>query len=496
MRRVGIGLAVAVVALLAVVAYRTLQPAEAGPPPEPTLASSPDPDAALARFARSLRIRTLSHAGDSGRELDREAFAAFHVFLEESYPRVHGSLRRETVSEWTLVYTWEGSEPGLDPVVLMGHFDVVPVSPQDAGLWTHPPFAGRVADGYLWGRGAIDDKINVIGLMEAAEALLARGFQPRRTLIFSFGHDEEIGGPEGAARVAELLDSRGVTPFLVLDEGGAVVDGVLPGADFPLAAVGVAEKGYVSVELTARTGGGHSSSPPADTSIGLLARAVARLEANPLPSRFGEVRDNGDAAPMRELLERAAPRMPLGYRTAFRNLWLFGPLVERVLAAQPQAGATLRTTTAPTIFHAGVKDNVLPASARAVVNFRIYPGDSIRSVEQHVRRVVDDPRIELALSEKQREASGVSPSEGPAWDLLARSIRQIYPEAVVAPYLILGGTDARHFRRLSDAVYGFMPVHAPGSDIARAHGNDERIAVDAFRDALRFYTQLLENTSR
>lgn len=485
MKRALVALAAIAAVLVAIVLLRAVGGAEPGRPSAPPTPIAVDADAALERFAAALRLPTVSHDQDSGVARDDDAFVAFHRLLERSYPRVHATLRRETVADYTLLYTWPGRDPELEPIVLMGHFDVVPVDPETLDHWSHPPFAGVVADGRLWGRGSIDDKINVMAQLEAAEALLAEGFAPARTLLMSFGHDEELGGSEGAAGVVALLEERGVRPALVVDEGGAVIEGAFPGLERPLAAIGIAEKGYVSVELTVETPGGHSSAPPAHTAVGILASAIHALERSPLPSHFG--------GSMKRTLEAIAPHTGFGPRVVLGNLWLFGPIVERVLLGMPNASPLLRTTTAATLFHAGIKDNVLPNKARAVVNFRIFPGDSIDSVVEHVRDVIDDERIVLIPSRKRREPSGGTAVGTEAFEMLAETVRRVYPDAIPAPYLIPGGTDSRHFRAISEGVFGFMPVRTGLDDLKRAHGQDESIGVDAYLEGIRFYAQLMRD---
>lgn len=484
--RVAIAVAAVAVALVAVVVGRAL-PAAHDPESPPATPLALDEQAAVLRFAAGLRIPTISHPEGAPRSHDPEAFRALHAHLERSYPNVHAKLARETVSEWSLLYTWRGREPSLDPLVLMGHLDVVPVEPGTESAWEEPPFGGRVQDGSIWGRGAIDDKFNVFGLLEAAEHLLAEGFRPRRTILLAFGHDEELGGDEGAGEIAKLLGERGVHAFLVVDEGGAIARGLIPGADFPVAAVGIAEKGYVSVELVVEAEGGHSSAPPDETGIGILAHAVAALEDTPMPARL--------AGPIRDTLEAVGAHLPFHYRIVTSNLWLFGPLVRRGLESMPSGNAVLRTTTAPTILEAGVKDNILPIRSRAVVNFRIFPGDTIDGVLDHVRRAVDDPRVKIDKLPKRREPSSVSPADSEAFELLAGTIRQVFPGAVVAPHLIPGGTDARHFRRLAENVYGFMPAQLDAGALKRMHGRDEHVPTDAFLDGIRFYAQLVRNAA-
>lgn len=489
MARVAIALGVGLSVVAAVVLVRGLGGSPAPPAADPPLELELDEDGAVARFAGGLRIVTISHGRDTGIPLDQAAFGAFHDYLDLHYPRVHAALGRERVSGYSLLYTWPGSDPDLDPLLLLGHMDVVPVEPGTEDQWAEPPFGGVVRDGVVWGRGALDNKPNVFGALEAVEALLARGFEPRRTVLMAFGHDEELGGPDGAVAMAALLASRGVRPMLVVDEGGGVAEGLFPGIDRPVAAIGIAEKGAVNVELLVESAGGHSSVPPEETAVGILAAAVARVQANPLPGGFD--------GSMRQLFETVGPHMGLGYRLVATNLWLFSPLVERAMLASPRTAAMVRTTTAPTIFRAGVKSNVLPTSARAVVNFRIHPRDSTETVMEHVRRVVDDPRVTVRPDPTgtHREPSSVSSTESEGYRLLTRTIRQTWPAAVVAPYLIFAGTDARHYRELSDSVYGFQPVLLGTDSLQMAHGIGERLSVENLARAARFYAQLIWNAS-
>lgn len=441
-----------------------------------------DAQAAAGRFAGGLRFRTITHpeeeAGEGERGASAAAFEAFHAYLEGAYPRVHGELEREVVGEHSLVYVWRGRHTALDPTVLMAHMDVVPVEVASESAWPHPAFEGRIADGAVWGRGALDDKGSLFAILEAVEALIAGGFAPRRTLILSFGHDEE-GSKGGITAVVDWFEANGHHPHIVLDEGGAIAEGLLPGLDLAVAAVGVAEKGYVSVTLDVETAGGHSSAPPRETSIGILAGAVSRLETHPMPSHF--------EGPLLETLRAIGPHTGFGYRLVLQNLWLFSPLVRAALERIPQAGPVLRTTTAPTIFRAGVKDNVLPSRASAVVNFRVFPGDAIEDVLAHVERVVDDDRVKVDLLSKQREATSVSPIDGPRFALVRRAIEASFPDVIVAPHLIPGGTDSRYFRRLTDQVFGFMPFRLDADQLKSIHGIGEHLELESFAAGIDFY---------
>ena len=478
-------LVAAVVSLVGFTLVRTARYGSAQPAVDP----APDvaiPEGAAERLAGALRIPTISHEDPAA--FDGEAFRALHAYLQAAFPRAHSQLRRETVGTHSLLYTWHGSDPSLKPILLVGHLDVVPVEPGTEGKWQEEPFGGRIADGFIWGRGAIDNKSAVVGMLEAVEMLLGEGFRPARTVYLAYGHDEEVGGTRGAREIAALLKHRGVELEMVLDEGGVIGDGIFPGISEPVALVGVAEKGFVSIELSTRAPGGHSSLPPRQSTVGILSAAIARLEENPMPARL--------EGPTRQLFDRIGPRFPLGQRLVFANLWLTRALVLRNLEGSPATNAMVRTTTAATIFQAGEKDNVLPGHARAVINFRILPGDSVADVVEHVRRVVDDGRVEVRVVGRfSAEPSAVSSTESESFRTLERTIRSVTPDAIVAPYVVVVVTDARHYGGLSTNVFRFLPVRLTTADLARMHGTDERIAVRHYEAAIRTYRQLVLNAA-
>ena len=481
MKRALVALAAAAAALAAVVVVRAWrfrpEPRAAGGSTATTVDSGPVAE----HLSAAIRFRTISR-GD-GSSPDAEAFGGFHNWLQATYPAVHRAVAHEVVAGHSLLYTWKGSDASLAPALVMAHQDVVPVEAESE--WSQPPFLGRIESGHVWGRGALDDKIGVLGLMEAAERLAASGFAPRRTLYLAFGHDEEAGGT-GATAIAALLAARGVRLESTLDEGQIVARGLVPGVARDVALIGVAEKGYADVELEVAGEGGHSSMPPPQTAIGILAAAVERVEDHPLAFH---------PESMWRLLDVVGREMPFTARLAVANRWLFGPILARALARVPSANAGLRTTTAVTIIQGGVKPNVLPARARAVVNFRLMPGDTAAGVVEHVRRVVDDPRVKVRVA-GSREASRESRSAGAAWDRLRAAVGRAFPDAIVAPALVLGGTDSRHFQDVSDDTYRFLPVVVGPDDLPRVHGKDERIAVAALGPAVSFYIDYLRETGR
>jgi carboxypeptidase PM20D1 len=439
-----------------------------------------DYEEAAGRLGEAIRIPTISPEDTTLRDVD--AFNAFIRFAGENFPLVHSRLQPELVNRYSLLYTWPGSDESLDPWLLIGHYDVVPVEPASLADWDYEPFGGEIANGYIWGRGALDNKNSVMGILEAAEWLLSEGHEPARTLYLAFGHDEEIGGEMGAKAIAALLGSRGIRLEMVMDEGGVVISGAMPGIGAPVALIGTSEKGYLNIELVAQDEGGHSSMPPAMTASGRIARAVVRLQENPLPATMDA------ASPMFAYL---APEMGFGQRLALSNTWLLGSVIRKQLAASPSTNAILRTTTAPTMLSGSQKPNVLPSRATAVVNFRLLPGDTDESVIEHATRVIDDPEIEILQTGNYSPASPVSATDTSTFKLLHRSIKAHYPDALVAPYLVLGATDARHYTGLSNQVFRFMPVSLHNDDLARLHGINERISVREYAKSIAFYRHLI-----
>ncbi|HWI81243.1 M20 family peptidase [Ramlibacter sp.] len=453
-------------------------------PPAPSIAV--DEAAAADRLAGAIRFRTVSSLEQP--QLNADQFRGLHAYLQQRYPRVHATLKREVVGELGLLYTWPGSDANTRPIALIAHHDVVPVAPGTEAAWTVPAFDGAVKDGYVWGRGAWDDKGNLIAQLEAIEMLLAAGFQPRQTVFLVSGADEEVGGARGAAAIARLLRERRVHLDFVLDEGLVITQGVIPGVAAPTALVGVAEKGYVSVQLKAAAAPGHSSMPPppGTSAIARLGAALQRLEQEQFPAALQGVG--------REMFETLAPEMGGLQRVVLSNLWLFGPLAQRQLEQGAGTNAMLRTTTALTIVHAGNKENVIPGVAEATVNFRILPGETRETVLRRVRAVVGDG-IELKELAGGADPSPVTSTGSPSYRLIQRTLRELFPGTIVTPALYIAGSDSQHFIGLTDAIYRFSPVRANAADLPRLHGTNERLATANLADLVRFYHQLLREAS-
>lgn len=481
-------LAAVLAGLVGVVAVRTAgfgPPAMAVPDLPPPV--EVDPVAAGRRLAAALAIATVAPArtqGDAPLATGEDAFARFRALLATAFPAVNRSLAREVLGGGSLLLTWPGRDPTLDPVLVSAHMDVVPASGEG---WTHPPFAGVIEGGFVWGRGALDMKQGLIAWMEAAEALLKAGYRPDRTILFAFGHDEETAG-SGAAAIAGRLAAQGIRLEATIDEGLSITSGLVPGLKAPVALIGLAQKGYLTLGLSVEGPGGHAAMPPADPVAVRLARALVRLDAAPMPARI----DGATAAMFRWL----GPHLPLAERVALANPWLFRPLLVARLAPLPAANAMIRTTLAPTTVALGSDTaagwNLLPRSGRAVIDLRLLPGETLSGVEAEVARRIGDPAIALTRLGPASEPSGVASTGSRAFAVLVGATRAVFPDAVVAPGLLVSTTDSRAYAALARDSYFFLPSRLGPEDLARIHGTDERIALADHADLIRFCSLVLQ----
>lgn len=445
-------------------------------------------EAAAARLAAAVRFKTVSSTDDA--EANGTEFVGLHEHLKASFPKVHEVLKREAVGKYGLLYTWAGGDPKAKPIALLAHQDVVPIAPGTEGDWQQKPFSGAIEGGFIWGRGAWDNKGNLMSILEAVEMLAATGFRPRQTVYLFFGQDEEVGGVRGAQQVVKLFKERGVKLDFIVDEGLVITQGLVPGIEAPVALIGVAEKGYLTVQLNAKAPPGHSSMPPPEagqTAIGMMSLALARLEDKQMPAAIRGVAE--------QMFTTLAPEMHGVNRIFLSNLWLFKPVVERQLQKAASTNAMMRTTTALTIVQAGNAENVLPGRAQATVNFRLLPGDSSDAIVEHSAQAIANPAITIAKQPGVSEASKVSSSDGAPYETIARTLRQLHPDVIVAPGLMLAATDSRFFGDVADNVYRFAPVRAGPADLARFHGTNERISVANYAELIQFYHQLLQNAS-
>ena len=487
-KRALVGLLVLVLLLVLAVGGNTLRQGSRQVEVPPFAAIAVDEKAAGESLAAAVRAKTVSSAKDA--TLNADQFAVLHAHLQARYPKLHGALQREVVAGLSLLYTWPGSDPAAKPILLMAHQDVVPVAPGTEKDWQAEPFAGSIKDGFVWGRGAWDDKANLISQLEAIEMLVASGFKPKRTVYLAFGADEEVGGLRGAKAIAALLAERKVRLDFIIDEGLLITEGVLPGLKPAAAIVGIAEKGYLSVGLQVSAPPGHSSIPPPEgtSTIAMMSAALTRLESNQFPAAIAGV--------AREMFETVAPEMSGFSRVALSNLWLFGPVVRKQLEAGASTNAMMHTTTALTIVNAGNKENVLPGRAEATVNFRLLPGDTQASVMDHVKQTIANERVDLKVLPGATEPSKVAPTDSASYRLIERTVRELFPGTVVAPGLMIGGTDSQHYELVADHIFKFSPVRAKAEDLPRFHGTNERISTANLAEMIRFYHRLVSQAAQ
>ena len=448
-----------------------------------SIESNPSPEvsrASLQHFQEAIRFKTISNSDSS--LFDSAQFFGFHRFLKKTYPTVHSRISREIVANYSLLYKWEGKNPGLNPIVLMAHQDVVPIEEATRAMWLVDPFAGELKDNFIWGRGTADDKVNLISIMEAAEKLLTENYQPERTVYLVFGHDEELGG-SGAQAIVALMKSRNIAPEMVLDEGGIITKEKVPGMAKPVALIGTSEKGYLSLQLTAEKNGGHSSMPESETAIDILAKALIKLREHPF--------DPGFSPSTQGFMEHIGPEMPFFKKIIFANRWLFKGIIIGIYEKTGSGNALVRTTIAPTILQAGVKDNVIPTIAQATVNFRLLPGDSSSGVMERVKKVIDDERVTVsAFNNFKGEPSSITSENSFAYKKTDEIAKKTFPNTVTTPFLMIGGTDSRHFSEISSGIIKFSPI----TDPVGFHGIDERVSLESYQAALWFFEQLMRDT--
>lgn len=484
--RIGIGLIGIVAAVAAVVAFRTAtfeSPIALDAAVKLADVPAVDVERAATHLAAAVQFRTISHQDPN--ENDWAEWDRLHAWLADTYPATHAALNREVVAGHTLVYTWPGTDASLEPMLLLAHHDVVPVTPGTEADWRHPPFAGVVADGAVWGRGAVDNKGSLVGLFEALESLATTGFKPARTVVVVSGHDEEAGG-SGAASAAAWLESRNVKAAFVLDEGLAVV------ADFPLlgrpvALVGIAEKGYGTLRILAPSKGGHSSAPPPQTGVEVLAQAVLAITSRPFPMRF-----DGPAA---DMVRALAPQASPAVRMAVANEWLFAPLLVRQIAATPAGAAGLHTTIAPTMLRGSPKENVLPQDAAAWINYRIAPGHSANEVMQHAVDATRGLGVRIEWVHPPYEPSPISSVTSDGYRIIAAAASD-GGRLPVAPGLVNATTDSRSFAGLSRDVYRFQPLVLSLRDLEMIHGTNEHLTLDNLRRMTEFYAQVIATAAQ
>ena len=437
------------------------------------------PNQAIAHMSAAIQLST--ETPNDAYQFDTATFLRYRNFIEQAYPLIHKSLPRTIIDSFNYIYEWKGTDTSLLPMVLMAHYDVVPVEASAIPLWHAKPYGGEVKDQYIWGRGVLDDKSSMISILEATEAQLKKGFQPKQTILLCFGADEESSG-RGATAMVQYFKQHHQKMDLVVDEGGEISTEDNPLVKAPIASIGVGEKGYVTLVLTAQKAGGHSSIPANHTAIDILSKAIAKINEHPMPVQL--------TPPIKAYIESIS-----AYNTSFfskmaqSNLWLFTSIVTNTMTTQPNSNALVRTTLVPTVFNSGVRDNVIPTFATAYVNSRILPGQTSKDVFDYVQKLIDDTSIKITYYNNYKtEPSSTTQVNSKYYNRVAQVIKSVVKDVVVAPMLMVGATDSRNYRDISEGVVNFTPL----TNAKGYHGIDERLLITDFQKCFNYYTLLIK----
>lgn len=441
-----------------------------------------DANKAASSLSSAIQFKTISTHDDN--LTNANEFIGFHNFLREQYSDVFSKLEVKEFPPFGLLLKWQGRNPELKPIMLMAHQDVVPIAPGTLDLWKQPPFSGTIVDGIVWGRGSLDDKGSLIAIFEAVSYLIEKGFMPERTIYLYFSDEEEILGTE-ADNVAGFFKDNKIQLEAVFDEGGTILTETYS-SDIPqpVARIGLSEKGYLDLELSTQARGGHSAAPLAQTTIGIISKAISKLEEYHFSPIF--------AGPQKEFLENVERHMPFWDRFIMANNWLFKPLIIKQMSGAPDTNAFIRTTTAPTIFNAGIQANVMPAEAKAIVNFRLNPGETVENVLEKATETIDDPRVTIKAL-KAVNPSSISRTDTKSFELLLNAIQALYPHQhpIVIPFVTPGVTESRHFSEVSDNQYRFLPCLLTNAQIAGYHGTNEQLSIENLGRMIQYYIILI-----
>ena len=466
----------AVVLLLAVIVIRTVR---FTPKPQPQLSDEEvtfDKDASVSALQQLVQCKTVSY-NDHSLE-DEGEFRKLIGLLPKLYPNVFKACTFRELPDRALLFHWKGKS-SEEAAVMMAHYDVVPVNEEN---WEKPPFEGIIEDGILWGRGTLDTKVTLNGVLSAADHLISKGFQPEQDIYFAFSGGEEVNG-KGAPNIVKHFEDNGIKLSMVVDEGGAVVENVFPGVKIPCGLIGIAEKGMMNVQYRTVSTGGHASSPKPHTPVGVLAAACKKVEDHPFKAHI-----EGPAALMFDTLGRYSTLL---YRVIFANLWCFGWVLDLLgKTSGGEMNALMRTTSAFTQMQGSSARNVIPPEATMVANMRLNPADSVASALEYLKKTVGDKNVEITVLESF-EPSPVSQVDCAAWDKVAAAVAETWRGCVVAPYLMVQCSDSRHYGRISDKVYRFSAMDLTKEERSSIHGNNEKIRLECAARAVEFYIRLM-----
>lgn len=435
-----------------------------------------DEDKAVENLCELVRFKTVSYR-DSSLEDDAE-FKKLTDSLPRLYPKVFEICEYKEFLDRAILLKWAGKS-NSQPSVMMAHYDVVPVN---ESAWDKPPFEAVIENGVIWGRGTLDTKVTLNGILYAAEKLVSDGFIPENDVYFAFSGGEEVNG-KGAARIVDYFFKNGITPALVVDEGGAVVENVFPGVNKPCGLIGIAEKGMMDVEYKTKSDGGHASAPSPHTPVGVLARGCARLENNPFKYHITK--------PVSALFDTLGRHSSFFYKIIFANIGLFGWALDLLCKKSGgELNALLRTTVAFTCMKGSSATNVIPTEATMISNIRLNPEDTVDSALEYIKSKVNDDNIEITCLHGMNP-SRVSDIDCDAYNKVATAVSSTFDGCIVSPYLMVQCSDSRHYCRISDKVYRFSAMALTSEERATIHGNNERIKIDAVKKAVEFYIRLM-----
>ncbi|MDO4608988.1 MAG: M20/M25/M40 family metallo-hydrolase [Clostridia bacterium] len=425
-----------------------------------------------------IKCKTVSYY-DSSLEDDNE-FKKLIDMLPTLCPAVFKNCEFMQLPDRALLFKWKGKNDG-DPAVLMAHYDVVPVDEQ---YWDKPPFEGIIEDGVLWGRGSLDTKVTFNGVLSAAEHLIEKGFTPEQDIYFAFSGGEEING-QGAVNIVDYFEQNNITPALVVDEGGAVVENVFPGVKQPCGLIGIAEKGMMNLEFSVLSSGGHASAPAPHTPIGILSSACCKVENNPFKMHV--------TAPAAKMFDTLGRHSNLLYRMIFANMWLFKGVLNMICKKSGgEINALLRTTVAFTQCEGSTAPNVIPPKAKMTANLRLNPKDRVETAVEYIKKVINDDSITLTVGSNM-QPSRISQTDCAAWDKVASAVASTWQGCLVSPYLMVQCSDSRHWGRISDKVYRFSAMDLTSEERKTIHGHNERIRLDCAARAVEFYIRLIKS---
>ncbi|ADY52492.1 peptidase M20 [Pseudopedobacter saltans DSM 12145] len=432
----------------------------------------------IARLQEALRFKTISY--DDSTKTDSAEFLRFHSYLASAFPLVFEKTELIKINNLSLLLRWKGKEQG-GPLVLMAHQDVVPVEESTLKSWKADPFSGEVIDGYVYGRGAIDDKGSLMAILESVEMLLSENFIPQNDIYLAFGHDEEVTGQNGAKAIVSWFKQKNIIPKMVLDEGGMITNTKVPNLEKTAAVVGIAEKGYLTVKLETSIEGGHSSMPAQNTAIDILADAIVKIKQNPFPSELNGV--------VNSFMDYVGPELPFTSKMAMANRWLFSPIIRNIYSKTPAGNASIRTTQAFTVFRSGVKENLIPGEAHATINLRTLPNSSEKDILSHLKKVIANDLVKISVGANKTNPQQIANLNDSTFLYLQSTLSSFRKDIVVAPFLMIGATDSRYFGEITPQVFRFVPF----TDLEGLHGINERIAIKEYKEGITFYYYFLKN---